>query len=152
MTDDLQELYQQVILDHSRKPRNFGPLAQFTQEAEGRNPLCGDHYKVFVQLEGDVIREVGFEGSGCAISKAAASLMTEAVKGRTRTEAERLFDRFHEVVTAGQMDWEQAGKLAAFAGVHKFPARVKCAILSWHALKAALAGGQASVSTEDDLR
>src|SRR5262245_3031990 len=138
MSDDLQELYQQVILDHSRRPRNYGPLPGSTHSAEGNNPLCGDHYKVHLRTTGDLISEISFEGPGCAISKAAASVMTTAVQGRSREEVQKLFTEFHHLVTTGTAELGQNGKLAAFAGVHKFPARVKCALLSWHALRAAL--------------
>jgi nitrogen fixation NifU-like protein len=149
MSDDLSDLYQQVILDHSKSPRNFRVLPPPVATAQGRNPICGDNYTVFLKLNGDVIEDVGFQGSGCAISKASASVMTDAVKGKSREEARRLFEKFHEVIMTGRMEVDGAGKLAAFAGVHKFPARVKCAILSWHALKAALEGTK-EVSTEDE--
>ncbi len=149
---ELQDLYQEVILDHNRRPRNFRELPPPARRAEGFNPLCGDRLTLFVDLAGDTIRDVSFVGSGCAISKASASLMTEALKGRTVAEAERLFDRFHEMVTS-PMDTVAAdlGKLSVLAGVREFPTRVKCASLAWHTLKAAVrAGGQAApVSTED---
>ncbi len=148
--DDLNDLYQQVILDHSKSPRNFRVLPPPAATAQGRNPICGDNYTVFVKLNGDRIEDIGFQGSGCAISKSSASVMTDAVKGRTKGEARQLFDKFHEVIMTGKLDLEGAGKLAAFAGVHKFPARVKCAILSWHALKAALEGAQEPVTTEEE--
>jgi nitrogen fixation NifU-like protein len=151
MNDDLTDLYQQVILDHSKSPRNFRVLPPPVATAQGRNPICGDNYSVFLKLNGDRIEDVSFQGSGCAISKASASVMTDTVKGKTKDEARQLFDKFHEIVTTGQMELEGAGRLAAFAGVHKFPARVKCAILSWHALKAALEGTK-EVSTEKDER
>lgn len=149
MFDDLGDLYQQVILDHCKKPRNFREMAPPAQAAEGRNPLCGDQLKVFVQIDGDIIQDASFVGSGCCISKASASLLTEAVKGKTRAEAEKMFDQVRGLVTtgAGQGD---LGKLAVFAGVHKYPARVKCAVLSWHALAAALKGSEQSVSTENE--
>ncbi len=150
MNDDLQDLYQQVILDHSRKPRGYGTLPPGSLTGEGTNPLCGDRYKVYVQTDGDTISEVRFEGSGCAISKAAASVMTTVVRGASRQEVGRIFDEFHKLVTTGRADLSRAAKLEAFAGVHKFPARVKCAILSWHALKAALENAPAPVSTEND--
>jgi nitrogen fixation NifU-like protein len=150
MTDDLQDLYQQVILDHSRSPRNYGPLSDCQHSAEGYNPLCGDHYKVHLRTDHGRISEVRFEGSGCAISKAAASVMTTVVQGRTREEVGRLFGEFHRLVTTGRADLDDASKLAAFAGVHKFPARVKCALLSWHALKAALEDAAALVTTEGE--
>jgi nitrogen fixation NifU-like protein len=137
---DLTELYQAVILDHNRKPRNFGALDGANRQAEGKNPLCGDHVVVELQVEDDVIREVRFTGQGCAISKASASLMTAAVKGKTRAEAEALFARFHALVL-GQGAGEAAdlGQLVVFSGVSRFPVRVKCASLAWHTLKAALA-------------
>ncbi|MCB1007819.1 MAG: SUF system NifU family Fe-S cluster assembly protein [Acidobacteria bacterium] len=147
---ELSDLYQQVLLDHYRSPRHFGRPAGADREAEGFNPLCGDRMKVFVGLDDDVIRALGFEGSGCAISTASASLMSEALQGKTMAEAERLFEAFHEAVTGGAPDPDvDLGKLAALAGVAEFPMRVKCATLAWHALHAALsspAGG--TVSTE----
>jgi nitrogen fixation protein NifU and related proteins len=151
MNDDLTDLYQQVILDHSKSPRNFRALPPPVATAQGRNPICGDNYTVFLKMNGDRIEDLGFQGSGCAISKASASVMTVTVKGKTKGDALELFGKFHDVVTTGRMDLPEAGRLAAFAGVHKFPARVKCAILSWHALKAALEGGT-EVTTEKDER
>lgn len=152
MTDagaELRELYQSVILDHYKKPRNFGRPPAADREAEGVNPLCGDHVHVYARVEDDRVSEVGFEGSGCAISTAAASLMTEAVKGHTVGEVEALFERYHELVTGrGAVDPETLGKLAVLAGVREFPARVKCATLAWHALRAALEGAAEPVSTE----
>ncbi len=148
MFDDLNDLYQQVILDHCKRPRNFHELPQPSSSAQGRNPLCGDQLKLFLAMDGDIIREASFTGDGCCISKASASLLTEAVKGKTREEARRFFDQVHEMVTTGKVTGD-VGKLAVFAGVYRFPARVKCAILSWHALMAALRGGdQQPVSTE----
>jgi nitrogen fixation protein NifU and related proteins len=147
MFDDLEELYQQVILDHSKSPRNFHKMENPSCVAEGHNPLCGDQIKVYLLMEGDRIRDVSFEGSGCAISKASASIMTESVKGKSKEEIRKLFDSFHEMIKTGEMKTD-AGKLSAFAGVHKFPARVKCAILSWHAVIAALEGQAAKISTE----
>ncbi|MBA3496383.1 MAG: SUF system NifU family Fe-S cluster assembly protein [Gemmatimonadota bacterium] len=139
----LSELYQNVILEHNRSPRNFRPMTDADRKADGHNPLCGDQVTVWVKLEGDVIGDVSFQGAGCAISKASASLMTGAVKGKRREEADALFDRFHRLVTgtlpAGES--ETLGKLAVFSGVSQFPIRVKCASLSWHTLKAALEGG-----------
>lgn len=145
---DLRDLYQEVILDHGRQPRNFRVIEGASGEADGYNPLCGDKVHVYVKVEGDVVTDVSFTGDGCAISKASASLMTQAVKGRTTAEAERLFESFHALVT-GQGDSTEAaaGKLDVFAGVAEFPARVKCASLSWHTLRAALAGRDA-VTTE----
>jgi nitrogen fixation protein NifU and related proteins len=148
---DLRELYQEVILDHNRRPRNFGTLADPTRTARGHNPLCGDKLTLQLRLEGDRIVEVAFEGTGCAISKASASLMTEAVKGKTITEVEALFERFHAVVTAPgdvPVDTAGLGKLAVFAGVREFPARVKCASLAWHTVKSAVETPDAVVSTE----
>jgi nitrogen fixation NifU-like protein len=149
MFDELNDLYQQVILDHCKHPRNFHELEQATCSAQGHNPLCGDQLKLFLKLEGDVIKDVGFVGSGCCISKASASLLTEAVKGKTRPEVRKMFDLVHEMVTTGGAAGG-VGKLAVFAGVHNFPARVKCAILAWHALMAALDGQGQPVSTENE--
>jgi nitrogen fixation NifU-like protein len=148
MFDDLSELYQQVILDHCKHPRNFHELASPTCSAQGHNPLCGDQLKLFLSLEGDRITEASFVGSGCCISKASASLLTESLKGKTRPEVEKIFEQVHEMVTTGKVVGD-VGKLAVFAGVYRFPARVKCAILAWHAVMAALKGGGA-VSTEAD--
>ncbi len=149
--DDLQELYQSVILDHNRLPRNYRSIDGAHCVAEGNNPLCGDQLKVWATVEGDRVADVSFLGSGCAISKASASLMTGAVKGKTLAEAEALADTFHRLVT-GRLDRASAkaelGKLAVFSGVSEFPARVKCASLSWHTLKAALARSGETVSTE----
>ena len=148
---NLADLYQQVIVEHNRSPRNFKKVPAATHHADGNNPLCGDHITLEVALDGDVIREIGFQGSGCAISQASASLMTAAVQGKTRAEADRLFHTFHDMVTGGPdapADAATLGKLAAFAGVRQFPARVKCAILSWHTLHAALAEEPTPVSTE----
>jgi len=149
MFDDLQDLYQQVILDHCRKPRNFHEMPAATSSAEGRNPLCGDQLKLFLRTEGGVIQELSFVGSGCCISKASASLLTEACKGRTATEVKALFDQVHKLVMTGQ-GGDDVGKLTVFAGVHKYPARVKCAILPWHAVLAALEGRGEPVSTEKE--
>lgn len=147
---ELSELYQQVILDHNKKPRNFRRLETANRTAEGMNPLCGDQLTVYLLLEDDAVKDVSFEGSGCAISKAAASMMTQAVKGKTRAEAEALFDEFHRMVT-GELDEENQpnnlGRLKIFAGVRDYPARVKCASLSWHTLHAAL-NGEDTASTE----
>ena len=137
----LRELYQETILDHNKSPRNFRKMADATRKVEGYNPLCGDHYTVYVKLNGDVISDVAFEGAGCAISKASASVMTSMLKGKTKADAEQLFQEFHRLVK-GELDptadLEQFGKLAAFAGVCEFPARVKCASLAWHTLHTAL--------------
>ena len=147
---DLGDLYQEIILDHNRSPRNFRPLESADRHAEGFNPLCGDQLQVWVKFDGDRIADVSFQGSGCAISKAAASLMTTVVKGKTLEEAEAIFDGYHRMVT-GQAERapEVPARLAAFAGVRDFPSRVKCATLGWHALRAALAGpGTPTVTTE----
>ncbi|HEY3279934.1 MAG TPA: SUF system NifU family Fe-S cluster assembly protein [Gemmatimonadales bacterium] len=143
---ELGDLYQQIILDHNRNPRNFRAVPGANRTAEGNNPLCGDRITLQVRVEDDIIREIGFQGSGCAISKAAASLMTAAVQGKTSAEAEALFQAFRTMLAGGA---EAPGKLAAFAGVRAFPARVKCANLSWHTLHAALEQRRdAPVSTE----
>jgi nitrogen fixation NifU-like protein len=150
MFDDLTDLYQQVILDHCKNPRNFHEMPQPTCSAQGHNPLCGDQLKLFLIMEGDTIKDASFVGSGCCISKASASLLTENLKGKTRDQAKATFDLVHEMVMTGKVSGD-VGKLAVFAGVHKFPARVKCAILSWHAVMAALKGeGQQPVSTENE--
>ena len=147
---DLRELYQQVILDHNKNPRNFRELPDPSRRVEGYNPLCGDHYTIFVKTDGDSIAEVSFTGSGCAISKASASVMSSTVKGKSKAEAERLFDTFHRLVTgdASGLSAADLGRLAAFSGVSEFPARVKCATLAWHTLRSALEGKQDKVSTE----
>lgn len=134
-------------MDHCRSPRNFHKLEPATV-AEGHNPLCGDRVTVYLRLDNNIIQDVSFQGEGCAISKASASIMTEALKGKTREEARAVFDQFHELVTSGQGDEDKLGKLAAFAGVAKYPARVKCAILPWHAIVATLQGESDVVSTE----
>ncbi len=147
---ELSELYQQVILDHNKKPRNFRKLETANRSAEGFNPLCGDQLTVYMQMEDGVVKDLSFEGSGCAISKAAASMMTQSVKGKTREEAESLFGEFHRMVT-GELDEETTpnnlGHLKIFAGVRNYPARVKCASLSWHTMHAALEG-QETATTE----
>jgi nitrogen fixation NifU-like protein len=149
--NELRELYQEVILDHSKRPRNFHAMPEANRKANGHNPLCGDRVTVSLQVEGDVVRDVSFEGSGCSISTASASMMTDALKGKTVAEAKALFERFHELVTADPSKAAAAsaelGKLAVFAGVHEFPMRVKCASLAWHTMKAALEGGDRA-STE----
>lgn len=147
---ELRDLYQQVILDHNRKPRNFRPLESATGSAEGYNPLCGDQVTVYLQVENGVIADIGFQGSGCAISRAAASMMTASVKGKTEAEAEALFHRFHQMLTGEGNGTAAAdlGKLAVFAGVTEFPIRIKCATLPWHTLHAALVGERQPVSTE----
>lgn len=147
MSDDLRELYQEVILDHNRHPRNFGAPAAANRKAEGNNPLCGDRVTVYVDLADGLLRNVAFEGAGCAISTASASLMTEALKGHTLEEARSLFHDFHALVTQGSTG-EDLGSLAAFTGVREYPMRVKCATLPWHALMAALDAQDQPVSTE----
>lgn len=151
MSDELRDLYQDVIIEHSKRPRNFRELDSAAHKAEGYNPLCGDEVTVYIDLENDVVKDVSFKGSGCAISTASASVMTELLKGKSRAEAERLFQTFHDLVTgksANGGDAENLGKLAVFAGVSEFPTRVKCAILCWHTLKAALEGKDDAVTTE----
>ena len=148
MSDDLSDLYQQVILDHSRSPRNFRALPDADRTAQGHNPLCGDNYTLYAKLDGEVVRELTFQGSGCAISKASASILTETLKGKTRAEVQVLFDKVHHLITTGQATGS-LGKLDALAGVHKFPARVKCAMLPWHAALAAVTGEARVVSTEN---
>ncbi len=148
----LRDLYQEVILDHNKSPRNFRIMEHPTRSVEGYNPLCGDHYTVFVRVEGDVLQDVSFQGAGCAISKASASVMSSILKGKTTREAEVLFTEFHKLVTGGvhaEEGVERLGKLAAFSGVSEFPARVKCASLPWHTLHAALASTETKVSTEE---
>jgi nitrogen fixation protein NifU and related proteins len=144
----LNDLYQETILDHSKRPRNRGPLECANRMAEGFNPLCGDRVKIFVDYENDVVKDISFQGSGCAISTASASLMTESLKGKTRAEAESLLGRFHDMLTKEQTLPAGLGKLAVFSGVREYPARVKCATLAWHTLKAALAGSGEPISTE----
>ena len=145
------ELYQQVILDHNKKPRNFKKLETANREQEGYNPLCGDQIMLYLEMDDDLIKDIGFQGSGCAISKASASMMTTAVKGKSKAEVEALFNEFHRMVK-GEIDPEtdphHLGKLTILAGVSEFPARVKCASLSWHTLRAALEGETETVSTE----
>ena len=146
--NDLGELYQQVILDHNRSPRNFKRLDAANRKAEGNNPLCGDRIQLYVQLDGDTITDIGFQmplGSGCAISKASASLMTEAVKGKTASDADAMFQAFRDMLGGGA---NAPGKLAAFSGVRAFPSRIKCANLAWHALHAALKNVGEPVTTE----
>ncbi|HKY33608.1 MAG TPA: SUF system NifU family Fe-S cluster assembly protein [Candidatus Polarisedimenticolia bacterium] len=146
---DLSDLYQEVILDHNKRPRNHRPIEGTGRRAVGHNPLCGDRVTVYVDLQGDVLRDVAFEGSGCAISKASASMMTEALKGKSRAEADALFDRFHRLVTgAADQSGADLGKLVVFSGVREFPVRVKCASLAWHTLHAALDGSGDTTTTE----
>jgi nitrogen fixation protein NifU and related proteins len=148
---ELNELYQQVILDHNKKPRNFRTISPADRVQEGYNPLCGDQITLYLKLNGDLIEDIGFQGMGCAISKASTSMMTMAIKGKTREEAEVLFGEFHRMIK-GELDPETGpnhlGRLKILAGVSEFPARVKCASLSWHTLRAALEGKNETVSTE----
>jgi nitrogen fixation NifU-like protein len=149
---DLRELYQEVILDHNKRPRNFRVIENPSRTAKGHNPLCGDRLTLYVTLDGDRIADASFEGSGCAISKASASLMTEAIKGKTLGEADALFSKFHTLVTApgdAPASSEGLGKLAVFAGVREYPARVKCASLAWHTLKSAVAGDEREVASTE---
>ena len=148
---DLKELYQQIILDHNRNPRNFKKMEDASCSVDGYNPLCGDHYTIYLKLDNGIITEISFQGSGCAISKASASVMSTVLKGKTRAEAEILFESFHHLVRGENENGksvEELGKLAAFAGVSEFPARVKCAILPWHTMKNALEEKKETVSTE----
>jgi nitrogen fixation protein NifU and related proteins len=148
---DLDELYQEVILDHNKSPRNFRPMEGANRSAEGYNPLCGDQVTVYVNLEDGIIKDLSFQGSGCAISKASASIMTSALKGKTEGEARVMFDRVHKMLTGeanGETAVEQLGKLAILSGVCKFPARVKCASLAWHTMNSALKGDEDEISTE----
>src|SRR5258705_2232061 len=145
MVDDL---YQETILDHSKRPRNCRPMADANRNAEGYNPLCGDKLKLYLKVEDDVVRDLSFVGSGCAISTASASLMTESLKGKTREEALKLLDKFHELLTTDTPVSKDLGKLVVFCGVREYPARVKCATLAWHTLKSALSNSAEPVSTE----
>ncbi len=157
---ELRDLYQEVILDHSKRPRNFHAIADASRRAEGYNPLCGDRETVYVVLEGDRVKDVAFQGAGCAISTASASMMTESVKGKTRGEAEALFARFHDLITGkngesktAEANRPELGKLEVFSGVREYPVRVKCATLPWHTLKAALqseGSGEKVISTESE--
>lgn len=146
--NELRELYREVILDHNRDPRNFGELAGADRVVEGVNPLCGDKMTLYVKLAGDMIEDIKFRGTGCAISVASSSLMTERIKGTSIAESMRLFDKIHEMLTGRGEAPEDLDKLAALAGVREYPARVKCASLGWHALRTALAGGEDRISTE----
>lgn len=147
---DLQDLYQELILDHGRRPRNFKALEGSSATAEGYNPLCGDKVKIYVRMENDVVKDISFEGAGCAISTASASIMTETLKGKTRAEADELFHTFHDLVTGheAKLDAPELGKLAVFSGVSEFPIRVKCATLAWHTLRSAINGESDVISTE----
>jgi len=145
---DLRDLYQQLILDHNQNPRNFREIKDADRTAHGHNPLCGDDIDLYLNLEGDVIRDIGFLGSGCAISKASASIMTTVLKGKTRAEARELLEQFHRMATTGEGDPDKLGKLAALADVYKFPIRVKCAMLAWRTLEAGLEERPDTITTE----
>ncbi len=151
MFDELRDLYQEVIFDHNRNPRNFRVMEDATRRVEGHNPLCGDRLTLYVKLDGDTISDASFQGEGCAISTASVSLMTEIIKGKSVAETEELFDLFHQITTGQsvELNLEALGKLAVLAGVRDYPARVKCATLAWHTLDAALHNRQTAVSTED---
>lgn len=151
MNQELRELYQQVILDHNKSPRNFRKMENATRHAEGYNPLCGDHIDVYLLIEDGIVKDVSFKGEGCAISKASASLMTSILKGKTKEEAEKLFEKFHDLVTGklgANSEIDELGKLAVFAGVQEFPVRVKCASLAWHTMMNAMHNKEEKVSTE----
>ncbi|MBI3586840.1 MAG: SUF system NifU family Fe-S cluster assembly protein [Ignavibacteriales bacterium] len=148
---ELRSLYQEIILDHNKNPRNFKKLENADRVVEGYNPLCGDHYTIYLKLKDDRIEEITFDGGGCAISKASASVMSSILKGKTKAEAEELFETFHKLVIGelkGLDSMDELGKLAAFSGVSEFPARVKCASLAWHTMKSALESDKKVVSTE----
>jgi nitrogen fixation protein NifU and related proteins len=148
---DLHGLYQEVILDHSKRPHNYRAMDGADRQADGYNPLCGDRVRIYLKLRGDRISDVSFQGSGCAISTASASILTETLKGKTQSEVDALFETFHDLVTGKRLgggDNSELGKLAVFSGVSEFPARVKCATLAWHTMRSALAGGPEVVSTE----
>ncbi len=149
---ELSELYQEVILDHNKQPQNYRELKDANHTAEGYNPLCGDQLKVYLKMKGDRIEDIGFQGSGCAISKASSSMMTSSVKGKTRGEIEKIFEKFHQMVTGKPHTEppEDLGKLAVFSGVCEFPSRVKCATLAWHTLRSAMEGKEETVSTEEE--
>lgn len=151
MTTDVRSLYQEIILDHNKSPRNFRAMEDATRVVDGYNPLCGDHYTVYLRMKGDIVEDISFTGAGCAISKASASVMSAMVKGKPKADVLELFETFHDLVTgvadpAGRI--EELGRLAAFAGVSEFPARVKCASLAWHTMKGALESTTTTVSTE----
>jgi nitrogen fixation protein NifU and related proteins len=149
MFDDLNDLYQQVILDHSKSPRNYTKLETANRTAQGHNPVCGDHVTIYLHVDGNTVKDISWQGSGCAISRASASILTTALKGKTVADVKSLFSQVHDMVTTGKTNGD-LGKLAVFAGVHKFPARVKCAILPWHAAIAAAEGKSEPVSTESE--
>ena len=144
----VHDLYQEIILDHSKRPRNCHPMEDANRKAEGYNPLCGDKLKLYLKMDGDIVADVSFVGSGCAISTASASLMTESLKGKTREEALKLLDKFHELLTTDVAVTKDLGKLVVFCGVRDYPARVKCATLAWHTLKSALTNSNEPVTTE----
>ena len=146
----IDDLYQETILDHSKHPRNCHAMNDANRNAEGYNPLCGDKLKLYVKMEGDIVKDASFQGSGCAISTASASLMTESLKGKTRDEALKLLDKFHDLLTTDTPVTKDLGKLVVFCGVRDYPARVKCATLAWHTLKSALNGAAEPVSTETE--
>lgn len=147
---DLRQLYQEVILDHNKRPRHFGAMADCTHTAEGYNPICGDHYHVYLKMDGDRIAGIRFDGAGCAISKASASMMAAAVTGLTRVEAQALYDQVHRMLTGEAVDGDALGSIAVLEGVRDYPTRIKCATLAWHTLKNAMTGAAASASTEGD--
>lgn len=147
---DLTELCQAVILDHNRRPRNFRRVEDADRTAVGHNPVCGDQFAVFLKLKGDVIDDIAFQGQGCAISKASGSVMTSLMKGKSEAEAKALFEEFHRLLMTGEFDPEALSDMSAFAGVHQFPARIKCATLAWHAALAALGGENETVRTEEE--
>ena len=149
MFEDLNDLYQEVILDHSKSPRNYSKLAGANRTAQGHNPICGDHVTMYLNVDGNVVKDISWQGSGCAISRASASILTAALKGKTVPEVKALFSQVHDMVTTGKTNGD-VGKVAVFAGVHKFPARVKCAILPWHAAIAAVEGKSEPVTTESE--
>ena len=149
MFDDLTELYHQLLLDHNKSPRNFRVLPDANRTAQGTNPICGDNYTLYARMDGDVVQELTFQGSGCAISKASASLLTESLKGKTKAEVKAMFDKVRDLITTGHSDGD-LGKMAALSGVHRFPVRIKCAILPWHAVAAAVEGRGETVSTESE--
>jgi len=149
MTDDLTELYQQLLLDHNKSPRNFRVLPDANRTAQGTNPICGDSCTIYARMDGDVVEELTFQGSGCAISIASASLLTESLKGKTKAEVKVMFDKVCDMMTTGHSEGD-LGKLSALAGVHRFPVRIKCAILPWHAAAAAVEGRGETISTESD--
>ena len=147
MSDDLTELYQQLLLDHNKSPRNFRVLHDANRTAQGTNPICGDSCTIYARMDGDVVQDLTFQGSGCAISIASASLLTESLKGKNKAEVKVLFDKVSDMMTTGHIDGD-LGKLSALSGVHRFPVRIKCAILPWHAAAAAVEGRGETISTE----